>query len=175
MISYDPSDLSNPGSRYLCKIQIIDGFFTVAVVDAIDGNALTRNEFEKIWLCVRSLQPSGGIKGYKLCEGDVIRLGRVKYRVKELKGGTGSKKGPQFSLSDALLGLNVDENAEESDGITYKLPCRVCLSEIYTPNNPLISPCKCDGTMKYIHLKCLQQCLRSKLATKSSDHIISLS
>ena len=58
---------------------------------------------------------------------------------------------------------------------TYVLPCRICLSEVFEPENPLISPCKCGGTMKFIHLKCLQHCLMSKLTTKSSDCVLSFS
>lgn len=33
--------------------------------------------------------------------------------------------------------------------------CRICLSEENNIENPLFSPCKCKGTMKYIHLTCL--------------------
>lgn len=33
--------------------------------------------------------------------------------------------------------------------------CRICLGEENESENELISPCKCAGTMKYIHVKCL--------------------
>ena len=42
---------------------------------------------------------------------------------------------------------------------------------MWTEKNPLISPCKCDGTAKYIHLHCLQQlasCKASKEIVGSS-------
>ena len=49
--------------------------------------------------------------------------------------------------------------------------CRICLSEDNTDAaDPLISPCKCSGTMKYIHLKCLTEWLESKKATKDGVH-----
>ena len=35
--------------------------------------------------------------------------------------------------------------------------CKVCLGEDSTKENPLIYPCKCSGTMKFIHLDCLKQ------------------
>jgi hypothetical protein len=35
-------------------------------------------------------------------------------------------------------------------------------------NNPLFSPCKCAGTMKYIHLNCLQDWLNSRMITKET-------
>ena len=50
--------------------------------------------------------------------------------------------------------------------------CRICLSDDNDQNNPLINPCKCSGTMKYIHLKCLRHWLNSKLKTKTLNHLV---
>ena len=35
--------------------------------------------------------------------------------------------------------------------------CRICYSSETTNYNQLISPCKCSGSMKYIHYECLFQ------------------
>jgi hypothetical protein len=123
---------------------------------------------EKLWLAVRGLKEA---KGYQICKGDVLRLGRLKFRVLDLKGSLHSEPIPGFKLSDILNEKNDDEIDET--GPVYKLPCRICLSEVFAQDNPLISPCKCTGTMKFIHLKCLQLCLKSKIATKSNDSVIS--
>lgn len=40
--------------------------------------------------------------------------------------------------------------------------CRICLSEDSDKDNPMISPCKCAGTMKFIHLECLKEWLNCK-------------
>lgn len=40
--------------------------------------------------------------------------------------------------------------------------CRICLFSEYDNENPLIAPCKCSGTVKYIHLECLRQWLKLK-------------
>lgn len=40
--------------------------------------------------------------------------------------------------------------------------CRICLSEDSEQDNPMISPCKCSGTMKFIHLECLKEWLNCK-------------
>ena len=37
--------------------------------------------------------------------------------------------------------------------------CRICFSDDIDKENPLISPCKCSGSMQYVHLKCLRQWL----------------
>lgn len=53
--------------------------------------------------------------------------------------------------------------------------CRVCWSETETEDNPKVSPCKCDGSVKWIHFKCLKVWMENKMQTKSSDchHTIS--
>jgi hypothetical protein len=33
--------------------------------------------------------------------------------------------------------------------------CRICHSGAESRSNPLISPCRCNGTMKYVHTACL--------------------
>ena len=42
--------------------------------------------------------------------------------------------------------------------------CRICLEdeEDVLSGNPFITPCKCTGSMKYIHLKCLREWTDSK-------------
>jgi E3 ubiquitin-protein ligase DOA10 len=47
--------------------------------------------------------------------------------------------------------------AKENQGMSESRNCRICLDESDTPENPFISPCKCDGSMKFIHLTCLQE------------------
>ena len=39
--------------------------------------------------------------------------------------------------------------------------CRICYEEKDDNNNPLVQPCNCHGTLKYIHLKCLKQWLKT--------------
>lgn len=48
--------------------------------------------------------------------------------------------------------------------------CRICFCEgSFDGNDPLISPCKCIGSLKYIHLNCFRKWLTSKVTTKSSS------
>lgn len=48
--------------------------------------------------------------------------------------------------------------------------CRICLSED-EPGNPIISPCKCIGSVRYIHLKCVQEWLESKKHKKETPYV----
>ncbi len=67
--------------------------------------------------------------------------------------------------------VNVDVNKETQEELQT---CRICLSDTPDPDDPFFSPCKCTGTMKYIHVKCLQQWLKSKLHTKHSSNSIAI-
>ena len=47
--------------------------------------------------------------------------------------------------------------------IKNKPACRICYGEESNEDNPLICPCICKGSMKYIHYDCLKNWLNSKI------------
>ena len=47
-----------------------------------------------------------------------------------------------------------------------KKTCRICYIDDDTEENPLIQPCICSGTMRYIHLECLKQWIATKSLIK---------
>ncbi|CAG9331348.1 unnamed protein product [Blepharisma stoltei] len=122
------------------------------------GNELN----ERLWLVIKSIR-NNGVRGYKICEGDWIRLGRVKLQVKKICTDTTKKalenesvivadgENPKFQYFEPLRG---DSNEV--------MACRICLNNENSTENPLISPCYCTGTMKHIHISCLQEWLKNK-------------
>ena len=46
--------------------------------------------------------------------------------------------------------------------------CRICYGEDTNEDNPLICPCICKGSMKYIHYECLKNWLNSKIEDEIS-------
>ena len=56
-----------------------------------------------------------------------------------------------------------------------KYPCRICYSEEDNIENPLFRPCKCSGSMGYIHFKCLKKWFHSKIEFDNTDLIITYS
>ena len=57
--------------------------------------------------------------------------------------------------------------------------CRICfIPEEDEVNNPLVQPCNCDGSLKYIHLQCLSQwiythsCEKLEINNKCSIYLI---
>lgn len=49
--------------------------------------------------------------------------------------------------------------------------CRICLGDENMEPNPLISPCKCSGSMKMIHIDCLREWLNSKSSFKENSSV----
>ena len=63
---------------------------------------------------------------------------------------------------EKLLKINVVKNIKQNESIFSKVEkknilCRICYMEEESPKNPLIQPCICDGSLKYVHLACLRQ------------------
>ncbi|XP_027144862.1 uncharacterized protein LOC104928472 [Larimichthys crocea] len=52
--------------------------------------------------------------------------------------------------------------------------CRICYCNDNSPENPLVSPCRCKGSMKYIHLECLKRWILVKLQSRCTAIIVSL-
>ncbi|GIL58962.1 hypothetical protein Vafri_13961 [Volvox africanus] len=67
----------------------------------------------------------------------------------------------------------MDDSGESSCSETHQ--CRICWGEAGDPSLglALVSPCKCAGTLNYMHVKCLedwQQVLRSQGQYRKARH-----
>lgn len=123
-----------------------------------------------IWNVVKSEKEYTHM-GHKLIQGDVIKLGRMRLKIKTLKGCSDILKSNKIEDQNKTQENNLDEinnAAMVSNSQLNSLACRICLEKTETPDNLLITPCKCAGTMKFIHLKCLQKWLKSKNIVKQS-------
>ena len=82
------------------------------------------------------------------------------------------------SNNNLILKQNKSINNAKSKNINYikkNTICRFCLCEDNDDDNPLIAPCKCSGTMKYIHFECLKNWLKSKITIKTLHYMVSYS
>lgn len=145
---------------------------TLAHVEAEGEEFVVLPEAEPHWLIVPR------VTGWRLAEGDVVRLGRVRFKVKEMYS--------PYTTQALVTNLSLDlrprpslcaskSEPEIQPELKAQAPCRICLMETYTKNDPLMTPCKCAGTMRYIHLKCLQQWLGSKMTMRQSGNTVSYS
>jgi hypothetical protein len=94
---------------------------------------------------------------------DFIRFGRTVYKVVSL-----SAQASSSNLDPTLISEPVDLDAEAPG---KKSACRICLSDEESSDNLLLSPCHCDGSVKFIHFRCLQEWMKSKCDVKTKGCI----
>ena len=107
---------------------------------------------EEAWLPVKD----GSVT---LETGMQIRFGRSRYRVEEINLAPNS-------LPEAPTG-----EVSCSSSQIFENVCRICLSGSNLPQNPLITVCKCTGTMQWIHANCAEAFVLSKLKTSTSPTV----
>ncbi|XP_051985598.1 E3 ubiquitin-protein ligase MARCHF7-like isoform X2 [Xyrauchen texanus] len=56
------------------------------------------------------------------------------------------------------------EDSDEEEGDL----CRICQMGEQTSSNPLIEPCKCTGSLQYVHQDCIKKWLHSKISSGSN-------
>eukprot|EP00347_Sterkiella_histriomuscorum_P013132 403365890 len=143
-------------------------------------------------------------KEIEVKEGDIIRMGRIPFKIKKLMLDLSNKKNNEdsriISIDDSRQNLDQSVNQDLSqdafmdanrgvnssvdkrlggarDSASSKLEsgrnCRICLDDTETEENPFITPCKCSGSMKFIHLQCLREWLDSKRVSQKLEGIYS--
>ncbi|EER17525.1 membrane associated RING finger, putative [Perkinsus marinus ATCC 50983] len=115
---------------------------------------------KKLWLVIKDLGP------YSISEGDVVKLGRFKLRVRQLCGYESEElvrpdlMGPESQTSMATCA------PPEADG----KPCRICLLEASgSDEDPLVEACACRGSIRYVHLGCLRHWVEGRLSLHSGS------
>lgn len=148
--------LLGPDHKPLLQIDQRDGQYFISSTD----------ESEPIWLIVKDM----GNSGHLLSEGDVIKLGRVKFRVAEIKAFDDDKRSEGAHTTDSSDNESFNEEIPEE---RESRDCRICYVDIGEKDNPLISPCNCKGGMKYIHLGCLRRWTTTRMTSRYSEHSVS--
>lgn len=92
---------------------------------------------------------------YQLSIGDFIKLGRMYFKLKEV-------------VINEEIKSPIILKEQRLDKIIFS-PCKICLSDSFEDDDPLISLCRCIGSLKYIHLRCLKEWLNSKVSLKCME------
>lgn len=137
-----------------------------------EANLVAEKTTDKMWLVVRGIKNSQKY-GYKLSEGDWLKMGRVRLRVQKIVLKPEKAANNMPSLFQHFEGEGFQHEFQENNPVEG-LPCRICLSETACEADPLICPCKCSGTMKYVHLNCLKEWIKSKVASRITEKAMSL-
>ena len=133
-----------------------------------DNNIETPNS---TWFLLRKSFLSDKMNDYPLKEGDILRIGRITLRIKKIKFQKNKNKDTDsVSVGTNLQEVQIKTNRRSSEKVEskYKI-CRICYSEEESEDNPLIQPCICSGSMKYIHLECLRHWLRTSIFEQIED------
>lgn len=72
----------------------------------------------------------------------------------------GEKKKYIYFFLRSLL----QEDSDEDEGDL----CRICQMGETSSSNPLIEPCRCTGSLQYVHQDCIKKWLRSKISSGQS-------
>jgi len=150
--------------RELAKLSLKNNklTFTTTLEKNLPVNNQTLQDLqEKIWYVVKSNNTNESYASnftYELKKNDIIKLGRIKFWVKDMNICDG-----EFTTTYETFRPFMDI---ENTNITSESICRICLYSSTDEINPMISLCKCKGTMDTMHLNCLQKWLQHKSTTK---------
>ena len=115
---------------------------------------------------------------YKLRKGDLIKFGKIIFLVREIKNSKTkenilNRKTTNYYGNETSINANeklknmyiqIKNNSKNENNKLKLYSCRICLQEgDFNGENPLINPCNCTGSVKYIHLICLRKWLTSKV------------
>ncbi|XP_018597122.1 E3 ubiquitin-protein ligase MARCH7-like isoform X2 [Scleropages formosus] len=95
----------------------------------------------------------------------VIAISNIAARrtsTEDLKDKAPSSRDPERlrKIQESLLLEQSDE--EEGD------LCRICQMGADSPSNPLIAPCRCTGSLQYVHQDCMKRWLNAKISSGSN-------
>lgn len=54
------------------------------------------------------------------------------------------------------------------------ITCRFCWSAESSDENPCVQPCKCSGSVGFIHFKCLKEWQKQKMQSRENNHYTTL-
>ena len=131
-----PEELNDDTSGLVSITKLEDSF-------TIHQSAISSSS--QLWVVLRFLPASS----YEVTEGDIFKLGRMALRVKK--------------ICESLEVIYEGKALATSPG---EKSCKICCSDEDFENDPLISPCNCSGSLKYIHFVCLKNWLQSKVTTR---------
>lgn len=87
----------------------------------------------------------------------------------KIKKSTTKKERTAYQVDEGPTDIKDCDSIPESQLET----CRICISGESSKKNPLIAPCNCTGSMKFVHYECLKQWLNRDLNTVRNDNVTS--
>ncbi|CAI2384955.1 unnamed protein product [Moneuplotes crassus] len=212
------SDMDDSESSRLLSVAYKKGRYWIYHYKDFSTCESLKKPSDQPWISLKHLNPISHSArydanyGYKLKQGDIIKFGRVRFRISRISSdstpsheyrGIQTENNHQIVESNEsniiddsmyfekqlkleelnninLSGVEIDSggyndlrNDNKSESKQSKDACRICLSCEEDPDDPLVTICKCSGTMGLIHLECIKGWLDSKLHKKFVPHTFS--
>ena len=131
------------------------------------------------WFLLRKEFIDDRMNDYNLREGDIFKIGRIIVRIRTIKFTKNNNKNNDNNNDNNSINTNFSQNLKEiqiehnkikkvkepKEAKSNKL-CRICYGEEENDENPLLQPCTCSGSMKYIHLNCLKTWINTSVNIK---------
>ena len=145
-------------------------------------NPLYSENFNKLFTkenCERIWKNNSKNEEIEIHENDIFKLGRVRLKFDKIifNNNTGRNNtlntGINIFNTNSHINILNNSNLLTSEKYDFKYNCRICYRNDSDINDPLISPCKCSGSMGYIHFKCLKSCIDAKIQKKKEENFIS--
>jgi len=236
--------------NYMASLSLKGDEYSINYDEQLEGDKIPKALDDKMWIVIGNTNFSEN-EGYRLRDGDIIKLGKVIFKVKEIKVDQKTRIKPNRNLNTSALnnnninlikdrtipdfrninqssnrpgnvfaaemvqnanGARTNYNLNENNNINNncnninknnfkkenidlalnldckndnlpELPkgkrrkkiipqCRICLMEDNDSDNPLINPCSCMGSVRFIHVDCIRKWLKSKITTKMFNFLI---
>jgi hypothetical protein len=127
-----------------------------------------------MFVVVRNLKSANrNVQEYKLGKLDTIKLGRLKFSVKDYRTDTVpaiADKADMNDISPVKIQYEDDEeDVQEEEAVEIDcgvvnnfqedgtpITCKICWGSDQSVENPLLNSCKCDGSVRYTHYECLK-------------------
>lgn len=71
-------------------------------------------------------------------------------------------------MNTTNLTKKVDAESPEESPVAIETQCRICMSSEDSLGNQQVTPCRCTGSLRYVHMQCLKQWRQTRLA-KGND------
>ena len=96
---------------------------------------------------------------------ELFSISKKKQKIDKDKDKIIDKANEKNNKNEQKIKMNEKNNIKEENtkNLKNKPICRICYGDDTTEDNPLICPCICKGSMKYIHYECLKNWLNSKI------------
>lgn len=153
ILYYNNQKIYSPGK--ICHIDCNKQNYSI-ILDK--DNSPSSEEINSPSILVNTVCYSEKDLGYELNIGDIIKVGRFKMKVRKINLKY-KNRNLNKNEKDEKITLIINDN--DFNNNNESKVCRICFTNL--DFSPLITPCNCTGSSKYIHLSCLQKWLKSKV------------